>query len=277
MRKHRIVWLLAALLILLQLSATAQGMQHVVDQAGKFSASQIAALDEKLHGLYDKYGFDVVIVTTNDSRGQTAQMYSADFYDQFRSYSAYPNGLIFSFNVDIGEYYEATRGVGQTLFSDSGANQLDNLLRRHLDNKDYYSATQTYTDYIASRLARASYTDDGGRLVLTGQVRAPSLTESLVQVAGKYLLFIAIAGLVIGFLVSLVIKGRLLIAKPQHGASQYSLRGSLNMRESNDIFLYDTVTRTRIQQNRSSGGGGSGGARFGSSGGGSYGGRGGKL
>lgn len=273
--KKRLSFALAALLIALCLLAQAQGMQHVVDQAGTFTAEQASQLDSKLDRVYDKYGFDVVIVTTRDSKGKTAQMYSADFYDAFRSYSDYPNGLIFSFNFDLGDYYEATRGVGMTLFSDSGEDQLDRLLRSYLDSKDYYGAMQRYTDYVEGRLARASYTDENGRLILTGHMRAPTLAEAIPEVAGKYLVFIAIAGLVLGFLIALAIRGRLLIAKPLDTAAQYT-RGSVSLYQSDDIFLYDTVTRTRIQQNRSSGGGG-GGTRFSSSGGGSYGGRGGRL
>ncbi|MHC1785539.1 MAG: TPM domain-containing protein [Christensenellales bacterium] len=274
--KRRTAGLLLLSLLLVPFLISAQGLQHVVDQAGTFTATQVSALDDKLDALYDKYGFDVVIVTTNDSRGQSAQMYSADFYDNFRSYSDYPNGLIFSFNFDIGEYYEATRGVGMTLFSDSGADQLDSLLRPYLSSRDYYGAMQSYTDYVASRLARASQVDASGRLVLTGKLNAPSLSEAIPQVAGSYLIFIVIAGLVIGLVAALVMRSKLLIAKPQNSAASYSIPGSLSLRDSSDIFLYDTVTRTRIQQNRSSGGGG-GGIRFGSSGGNSYGGRGGKL
>ena len=90
-----------------------------------------------------------------------------------------------------------------------------------------------------------------------------------------------IGGLVIGLLVALYMKSKLLIAKPQRSADSYAVRGSLNLHDSSDIFLYQTVTRTRIQEPKSGGGGGGGGSRSGgsfrSSSGGSYGGRGGKL
>lgn len=264
------------LLLLLTPAGSAQGMQHVADQAGTFSQSQENTLNTRLQDLFDTYSFDVVIVTTNDSRGKTAQMYSADFYDGFRSYDDYPNGLIFSFNFDLGEYYEATRGVAQKLFSDSGEAELDSLLRPYLSEKDYYGAMTAYTDYVSSRLARASQPDESGRLVVTGRMNAPSPSQAMLLVAENYLIFIVIGALVIGVIIALVMRSKLLIAKPLNNAEMYSVPGSLSLAETSDIYLYETVTRTKIQQNTGSGGSG-GGIRFGSSGGGSYGGRGGKL
>ncbi len=263
------------LLLLLMPSANAQALQHVADQAGTFTQSQENTLEAKLQAIYDTYTFDVVIVTTNNSQGKSAQMYSADFYDGFRSYSAYPNGLIFSFNFDLGDYYEATRGVAQTLFSDSGEAELENLLRPYFTQKDYYGAMLRYADYISARLARTSQPDESGRMVVSGKMNAPPLSESLQIVTRNYLIFIIGGGLVIGLVIAFVIRSKLLIAKPQNSAEQYSVPGSLNLFDTSDIYLYETVTRTKIQQ--SSGSGGGGGIRFGSSGGGSYGGRGGKL
>lgn len=267
---------LLILLLLLAPVAYAQALQHVADQAGTFTQSQEDTLEAKLQAVYDTYTFDVVIVTTKNSQGKTAQMYSADFYDSFRSYSAYPNGLIFSFNFDLGDYYEATRGVAQTLFSDSGEAELENLLRPYFTDKDYYSAMLRYTDYISARLARASQPDESGRMVVSGKMNAPSLSESMRIVAESYLIFIVGGALVIGLVIAFVIRSKLLIAKPQNSAEQYSVPGSLNLFDTSDIYLYETVTRTKIQQNTGSRGGG-GGIRFGSSGGGSYGGRGGRL
>ena len=267
---------LLILLLLLAPAGLAQGMQHVADQAGTFTQSQEDTLETKLQAIYDTYTFDVVIVTTKNSQGKSAQMYSADFYDSFRSYSAYPNGLIFSFNFDLGDYYEATRGVAQTLFSDSGEGELERLVRPYFTEKDYYGAMLAYTNYIASRLARASHPDASGRMVVTGSMSAPPLNESMQLVAENYLIFIVGGALIIGLVIAFVIRSKLLIAKPQNSAEQYSVPGSLSLFDTSDIYLYETVTRIKIEQNTGSRGGG-GGIRFGSSGGGSYGGRGGKL
>ncbi|NLD04073.1 MAG: TPM domain-containing protein [Clostridiales bacterium] len=152
---------LLILLVLISSAAQADVMKHVADQANTFTDREIEKLEARMTGIYDIYGFDTVIVTTRDSRGQTAQMYAADFYDEFRDYDAYPNGLIFSFNFDIGEYYEATRGMGMELFSDQGEGALDSLLRPYLDERDYYGAMNAYLDAAEKTLSRHSTPEEG--------------------------------------------------------------------------------------------------------------------
>ncbi len=270
---------LSLLLILLSLLSVAHGQQmdHVADQADIFTLEQTQALESRMRGIYEKYDFDTVIVTTNNSRGQSARMYAADFYDDFRSYADYPNGLLFSFNFDLGEYNEVTRGLAYTIFTSQGEDALDRLLRPYLSNKNYLGAMEAYLDSVEQRLERFAVTDTDGMVTLGTTMRAPGLSQA-ARMAADYLPYMLIGGLVIGLLVALYMKSKLLIAKPQRSADRYALPGSLQLYDSSDIFLYQTVTRTRIQQNKSGGGGGGGGgSTFRSSGGGSYGSRGGKL
>ena len=73
---------------------------------------------------------------------------------------------------------------------------------------------------------------------------------------------------------ALYLRSKLKIAKYKSNAGLYVLADSLNLTESSDLYLYQTVTRTRIESSSKSGGGGS---SSGSRGGTSYGGRGGKF
>ncbi len=86
---------------------------------------------------------------------------------------------------------------------------------------------------------------------------------------------IFVAALVIGLVYALILKSKLKIARYKSNAAQYMLANSLNLTESSDLFLYQSVTRTRIESNSSGGRGG--GFSTGSRGGTSYGGRGGKF
>ena len=268
---------LLILLVLISSAAQADVMKHVADQANTFTDREIEKLEARMTGIYDVYGFDTVIVTTRDSRGQTAQMYAADFYDEFRDYDAYPNGLIFSFNFDIGEYYEETRGMGMELFSDQGEGALDSLLRPYLDEPDYFGAMTAYLDSVEKTLSRHSTPGEGGKRILSTTLRLPTFSEAMAESAGL-LPFMLIGGIAIGFAAAFVMRGKLNLARPQGGAQRYTSPNSLRLRDTSDIYLYQTVSRTKIQSNNSSSGGGSGGgARFNSSSGRSYGGRGGKL
>lgn len=268
-----------ALLTLLSLGAQAEGVSHLSDQAAIFDADQAMALESRMDGIYQTYGFDTVIVTTKDSRGKSARMFAADFYDAFHDYDAFPNGLIFSFNFDLGDYYEAARGIGMVLFSDQGADALDDLLRPYFDARDYYGAMERYLDAVEKTLSRHSARNEDGSLTLSTTPRPLTLAEAMEEAAG-FLPFIMAGGLGVGFIAASSMKGKLSLAKAQSGAQRYADPSSLELRDTSEIYLYQTVTRTRIQTPSNSGGGGrsgSGGARFSSSSGRSYGGRGGKL
>lgn len=163
--KRVISFILAAILLIIS-SLTAIGAetneQHVVDMADVFTDEEISQLEAEMRSIYSAYDFDTLIVTTKDSRGQSAQSYAADFYDDFRSESDYPDGLIFSFNFDLGEYYEVSRGTGIRLFSDQGEEALDNLLRSHLALRDWAGAMSAYLMDIDSTLAKDRKARGGG-------------------------------------------------------------------------------------------------------------------
>lgn len=248
----RIFCLVLLALLLCCGAAQAQMLRHVVDQAGTFTPDTIDRLEKAMQALYDEFNFDSVIVTTNNSRGKTAQLYAADFYDDFRDYYKYPDGVILSLNFDLGDYYEATRGRGMTLLSDLGASNLDRVLRPYFSQKDYGAGAEAYVSYLRTVLAP----------------RTP------FQIANSYAPYAAAGGLLIGLAAVLVMKSKIKTARPQPDAQRYVRQGSFNLTQSNDIYLYETVVRTRIQSNSGSSGGGT---RFGSSSGHSYGGRGGRL
>ncbi|HPY94766.1 MAG TPA: hypothetical protein PLR12_05015, partial [Clostridia bacterium] len=123
-----------------------------------------------------------------------------------------------------------------------------------LSNQDYYGA---FSDYI--------------RYVKRLQVPA-----SGVELLTEYMPYVLIAGLVIGLVYALVLKSRMNIAKFRYDADAYVVPNSLNLHTVQDLYLYQTVTRTKIESSSGSKGSG-GGFSSGSRGGTSYGGRGGKF
>ena len=83
-----------------------------------------------------------------------------------------------------------------------------------------------------------------------------------------------IAALVIAGIVLLVMTLGMKAARPQFNATQYVKDGSLDITRSQDIYLYRTQTRVKIEKPSNSGGGSS---TFTSSSGTSHGGGGGKF
>lgn len=266
------------LLLLVCLPALAAPNGHVVDQHGLFTTEQHANIEQRAKEIWNKYRFDVLFVTTDDSQGKSARLFAADFFESYRpDFLSYPDGATFSFNFDLGEYFNATRGLGERILPTGSDEALDNLLQPYFSPKKYYAGTLAYLDFVEQRLEKHMVVGQDGIARLSAEARKPGIMEAAGMVFDRYLLFLALAGLAIGIGIAFFLKSRLLIAKHQSGAAEYAQRNSLTLRDSSDIYLYQTVVRTKIPEKSSSSGGGRSGGGFSSSSGRSYGGTGGKL
>ncbi len=248
----RLLILLAAALLLAASAAGAETLQHVSDLADVLSAQEEESLNQQAEEVFILTGFDVILHTTNDSQDKGPKDYSFDYYHAFRDAARYPDGAMFAILFDTRDYYEAARGRGIQLLTYRESNDLADVVQEKLSDGDYYGAMRNYVRYVR-------------RLLLP-----PTPLERTLELAP----FVIIGGLVIGLIYALFLKSKLKIARFKQGAEAYVLGDSLNITQSDDIYLYQTVTRTKIQ---SSSGGGGGGFSTGSRGGTSYGGRGGKF
>ena len=127
-------------------------------------------------------------------------------------------------------------------------------MQKKLTNQDYYGAFSDYIRYVK-------------------RLHVPATPMELLT---TYMPFVLIAGLIIGLVYALVLKGRMNIARFRRDADAYVVPNSLNLTTAQDLYLYQTVTRTKIESSSGSKGSG-GGFSSGSRGGTSYGGRGGKF
>ena len=142
--------LLFLLVLLLLPSALAAPEGHLVDQRGMFSSEQALELESRMAATWEKYAFDVLIVTTDHSLGKSARLYAADFFESFRQgLDRYPDGATFSMNFDLGDYFNATRGLGQTILPGGNDQTLDNLLQPYFSRK-LLCGLIAYLDFVSS-------------------------------------------------------------------------------------------------------------------------------
>lgn len=256
----KITTLIAAMLVIISLvmPIQAQALQHVYDNAGTFTADEIRTLEQDMASIYEEFGVDTMIVTTNNSKGMAADYYAADFYESVRPYQNYKDYVSFAFCFDIGprgSYGEAAYGKMQQLLTARGDDQLYDILAPYLPSRNYAPAMQDYLRYIRKALTP----------------RTP------LEIASSNSIFVLIGAVVVAGIVVASFLTNMKRAKSKPNASMYAVRNSLSLRQSNDIFLYQTESRTKIEPPKSSGGGG-GGRSFTSGGSGrSYGGRSGSL
>ena len=112
--KKRIFALLLCTLLLCCAAAAAE-LSRVADRAGLLTSAQVSALNDRCRELSEKYDLDVIIATTNDSRGMELGMYAADLvdYNSFRK-----DNIILVIAMDQRKYVCVTTGRGIDAFSD---------------------------------------------------------------------------------------------------------------------------------------------------------------
>lgn len=257
-------------------SAPQSGGAFVSDMAELLTDEQEGTLTAKIQTILDKYSYQVVLHTTNSIGGKSIQDYSDDFFD----YNGYGvgesrDGMVFVLNMNNGQegnrdYYTSTRGYGLTAFTDYAVGNdgviYDEILPM-LKDGDYYGAFNTYLYLADTFLAQAK---SGESYDINNDFEVPK-TASDYLTAEAIVIFVA---LLTAFVVTGVMKRGMNTAVKNASASEYTEPGSLNITNSNEIFIHKSVSRTAKPQS-SSGSGGS--SSHTSSSGASHGGGGGKF
>jgi uncharacterized protein len=251
----RVLPLIFLLALLFSVSAGAETLTHVADDANRLTASEKASLESQAQEVYDRTGFDIILHTTDDSQSKGPMDYSFDYYYAFRDVARYPDGTLLAIMFDTRDYYEAAHGKGIELLTHRESYDLGKVVQAKLSDGDVYGAMRDYVRYVRGLL----------------------IPPTPVEKAFEFSIFYVIGGLVIGLIYALILKSKLKIAKFQQGAAAYVIPNSLNLTQSEDIYLYQTVTRTKIETSSGGGGRSGGGFSMGSRGGSSFGGRGGKF
>lgn len=235
--------------ILAPFTASAE-MQRVFDGASLFTAEQAASLEKAIQKQRSAFALDIVIYTTNDADGKTAQAFADDAYDAGGfGIGAGRDGLLFLIDMDNREIYLSTTGRAIDLFTDSRINAiLDDAFAR-LPENDYFGAANSFLQGVERYAPRPpSGQNQAGT---TDTVPAPP-TEKQGLTAGKAGLAV-LGGVLAGLIFFGVVAARYRYKSPQYA---YPLRekGRLQLTETTDVFLGQHVTHRRIQTQPKSGG-----------------------
>lgn len=278
---------LALLLACLALLGQASELSHVFDLANVLTPMEEARLQQQAEELYLRTGFDVMVHTTSNSMGKGPENYTRDYYLANRDVDRYPDGAMLAIMFDTRDYHEATRGKGFNYLTLRENHNLAGVIQSKLSDGDYYGAFSDYISYVSrmmdlppvSQNQLPDNVPDGNYTDYTDYYNRVINPTTPMERAVEWLPYMLGGGLLIGLVYALSLKSKLKIAKFKRGADQYVIPNSLNLTDSRDIYLYQTVTRTKIQTTSSGSGGSRSGGGFstGSRGGSSFGGRGGKF
>lgn len=239
MRKIITFLLLLALLPGLAAPALAADAPYLVDGADLLSGSEERALTQLLREVSREWSVDVVVVTEDDLEGASSTAYADDFFD----YGGYgDDGILWLIDMDNRRSTISTCGSCIAVFTDAGQDHMQDLLAPMLTDGEYYDAIETFTELCDDYLRQA----EEGR-----SYDASNLPKGEFE-AGKALLIALVAGLVIAFIVTAVMKGQLRSVRSQPAAANYVKNGSLQVTEARDLFLYRNLSR--VEKPRDSGG-----------------------
>jgi len=249
------------------LARNPSNLSLLVDEANLLSASEAAALEEKLQTLSDKWDNDIVIVTV-DSIGRASPR---DFADDWFDYGGYGrgegyDGLLLLINMGERDWWISTCGYSIYAFTDAGIEFLGNRLKSGgLSDEKYAEAFNSFADWCDKFFEKAI---DG----------KPYDTGSLPKTSTDVVLMVILCfggGIVIAWVVTKGMKNKLKTVQKKQLAADYLRPGSLQVIYQNEQFLYKNVTRVKKETSSSSSGGGS--STHSSSSGRSHGGGGGKF
>lgn len=221
--------------------------ERVQDLAGLLSDNEEALLVTKLNELSERQKMDIIVLTTDALNGKTPQDYADDIYDYSNfGYGESKDGALLLISVEDNDWYISTCGYGITVFTDAGIEYIGKQIKGELSDGNFAGAFDKFADLCDEFITQAR----------TGE---PYDVKNLPK-EPLSLIWIPIA-IVAGFILSIIIVGRmkakLKTVRFQPAANSYMKAGSMNITESRDLFLYNTVTRTAKPKDNDSGGGSS--------------------
>lgn len=168
-------------------SDLAEGKTRVFDQAGLFSEAEKSSMEEEIASMRKDMNMDVVIITTDDAGGKSAERYSEDFYTNgnFGTGKDY-SGVIFLIDMDNRELYIAPVGMMNRFLTDKRWNEILDNAYEGASNGDYAASAEAFLDgvrqYYAAGIPGGQYNYDRD----TGKVsiyRSITWLEALVALA----------------------------------------------------------------------------------------------
>lgn len=221
----------------------------VVDNADLMSDSEEAELIEKLESVGNAHRCEVAVVTVTSTEGKSHMAYADDFYDyNGYGYGSNDDGLLFLLDMGAREMYITTHGTGISAVTDYGRERLFDKVQDDIKSGDYYDAFIRYAEIVDDYYTRY---ENGTPYDINSDKESPfaiNISNFVIAIIGA---------LLVAFIGTGNMKGKLKSVRSKPAASDYVKAGSLNINQSNDIFLYRHVSRVRIQSSSSSSSGGS--------------------
>ncbi|HAX82955.1 MAG TPA: methanol dehydrogenase [Ruminococcaceae bacterium] len=219
---------------------------RVLDYAGVLPQEEDDKLVEKFDEVANRQKIDMIICFTNGLDGMSTDEYAKDLYLKNNyGYGENKDGVMLLVSFEDRDWYILTKGYAKQAITESGIQYIGNQIKDDLANKNYYAAGEYFAQLCDELITDAkngnAYNENFGALddENTGSVTPPPM----------WILISIGVGIVIALIVVGIMKGKLKTVRMQASANNYLKDGSLNITESQDIFLYSSVSKTEKPKN----------------------------
>lgn len=240
----------------------------LTDNAGLLNSSEKKSVLDALEEVSDKYGVSVMVYTADSLGDDTPAAYSDYLLNTYLDTNGKDDAIMLLVDMGSRNWYVNTTGKCEEAFTDYGIDEMSEEFLPELSDGDYKKAFDNYADacerYLKEYESGTPYDVNNQPLTAFDYV--------------KKVMFAAFIGLIVAVVVAITLTKQLKSVEPERTADNYIRSGSFKLNVQKDLFLYNSVTKTR-RSSSSSGSSGrrSGGSSTRSSGGRSHGGRGGRF
>ena len=246
-RKAFLVIIAFLLCFALCVPALAEGYSRLEDFAGLLSEDERAVILAQLDDISERQGMDVVIVTVASLDGKTATEYADDYFD-YNGFGqgADRNGILFLISMEDRDWAISTRGDAIAAFTDAGQAHITDEMVPMLSEGEYADAFVCFANYCDDYITQAN----AGEPYDVDNMPKEKLDTIWIPLS------LAI-GMAVALIVCLIMKSQLKSVRSQPEAMSYVINDSVSFTEQSDVFLYKTLTKTKIQKAESGSGGSS--------------------
>lgn len=224
----------AAMTVQAEANNSSEALPLVYDAADLLTDEEEAALLDRLDSLSQEYDFDVAVATVQSTDGVAMNKFSDTFYDDnFYGTGNNYDGILFMVSIGDRKWHITTHGYGMTVFNQDGLDYLKEKVQPKLKDEDFAGAFYEFADQCQLFLEQA----DTGEPYDASTLPTEPLSMKWIPIS------IAI-GFVLALLCTMGMKSQLKSVRSQDNAVDYVRSGSMEVTRSNDIFLYNTVSRT---------------------------------
>lgn len=234
------VWLFTVLLALsgTQLCFAAEEnvpQQVIYDDAALLTPEEIETLESELDAAGEKTGWNILMLTTDDTNGKTTQEYGDDFFDAIAENG---DGVALLIDMDNREIYVSTGGIAIQYLTDARIDTIVNDGYEPISNGEY---EQCLSVMLKDVLA---YYDEG---IPSNQYEYEETDEDITS--AEYVVTSVILALIPGAIVFLVL---VLFCKLRNHKYTYDAHesGTVNIKKHSDVLVNTVVTHRHIEEKK---------------------------